>query len=87
MSCRESDIGWVAFFHISPHFRTKKVRFMIFEFLSSISHLNRVARLLELFQGHYVFQKDAVGYFRERLQGGRNGHLAPWKLGIRIKKF
>jgi len=60
---------------------------MIYEFLSSISHLTKVARLLELFQGHYVFQRGTVGYFRERLQGGRNGHLAPWRLGIRTKKF
>jgi len=34
----------------------------------------------KFFQGHFVFQRDTVGYFR-----GRNGHFLPWKLGLRIK--
>ena len=29
---------------------------------------------LKLFQGHFVFQRDTVGYFHERLQWVRNGH-------------
>ena len=31
----------------------------------------------KFFQGHFVFHRDTMGYFRERLQGGRNGHLPP----------
>jgi len=33
---------------------------------------------LKFFQGHFVFQRDTVGYFRKRLQEKRNGHFALW---------
>jgi len=35
---------------------------------------------LKIFQGRFVFQRDTVDYFRERLQGGETGvcHPATW---------
>jgi len=35
---------------------------------------------LKFFQGHFVFRRDTVGYFR-----GRSGHLSLWNLGLRTK--
>jgi len=38
---------------------------------------------LKLFQGHFVFQRDAVSYFRERLQGGTSV-CRGYETGIRL---
>jgi len=41
---------------------------------------------LKFFQGHFVFQRDTVGYFHERPQEGRIGPFAQ-AIGLRTKNF
>jgi len=42
---------------------------------------------LKLFQGHFAFQADTVGYFDGRLQGGKTGICPALELGQRTKNF
>jgi len=43
---------------------------------------------LKNFQGHIAFQRDTVGYFRDRLQGeGAKQAFAPLEIGTKNQKF
>jgi len=41
---------------------------------------------LKFFQGHFVFQRDRVGYFHGRPQGGERA-ISPLEIGTKNQKF